>query len=367
MSRKKLLILIRKKFLSFSFFIFFVFPFITFSTIPQSQDSYVPPSSIFEKAKSDFLSGNLNSAYKNFLLTNFLKENPNWRELYFLTLVGLNKPYAAISFLQEQKKPTEKEKFYIETLIQRQGVEKGNLKFSEILSFPIPKEISKKIFSILENKDNYFVLTQTALYKINNSGKIVETNVFTGGKELFLDENGEVAVLTNDGFLLNGRKISFPFKIKSALSIAKAPEGNFYVLGENNELFKVNKEGKIIEERQLLIKKCLKIRTDSLFRVFILSSNGEISVYSASFEPLFVIDGNSSATALSGIKEFFVDYAGNPIILDKSGELFFFNFHKDFLGKSQKKKIRAKQFYWDGGKYLFLFDNKKVVLEKLEL
>jgi len=366
-NRKKLLILKKEKFLIFSFLNFFIVFSFAFSTLPPSPESNDPPAIVFEQARSDFLRGNLNSAYKNLLLTNFLKENPDWRELYFLTLVGLNKPLSAVSFLQEQKKPTEKERFYIETLIQRQGTEKENPKFSEILSFTLPKETLKKVSSIIESKGNYFVLTENSFYKIDNSGKIVETNVLAGGKELLLDEEGEIVVLTKDGLILKERKVAFPLQIKSALSFAKAPEGNFYILGENNELFKVNKEGKIIEERHLLIKKCLKIRTDALFRVFILSSNEEISVYSASFAPLFVMDGNPSATSLSGIKDFFVDYAGNPIFLDKSGELFFFNFNQEFLGKSQREKIRTEWFFWDGGKYLFSIDKRKSVLRKLML
>lgn len=367
MSRKKLSILKKEKFLIFSFLNLFVIFCLAFSTFPPSPEQTHPPNIVFEKAKSDFLEGNLNSAYKNLLLTNFLKENPDWRELYFLTLVGLNKPLSAISFLQEQKEPTEKEKFYIESLIQRQGVEKESPKFLEILSFSLSKEILKKVSSIIASKDNFFVLTENSLYKIDNSGKIIETTVLTGGRELLLDEDCEAIVLTKDGLILKEKKITFPLQIRSALSFAKAPEGNFYVLGENNELFKINKEGRIIEQRHLLIKQCLKVRTDSLFRVFILSSNEEVSIYSASFAPLLVMDGTPATTGIRGIKDFFVDYAGNPIFLDKSGELFFLNFNQEFLGKSQKEKIKTDWFFWDGGKYIFSIDKRKTVFRKLEL
>ncbi|MCX7829982.1 MAG: hypothetical protein N2445_02850 [Acidobacteria bacterium] len=367
MSRKKLWILKRKKFLIFSFFCFFIINCFSFSTFPPSPEEKKLSSLAFESAKQDFARGNLNSAYKNLLLSSSLKEDEGWRKLYFLTLLGLNEPLSAISFLQEQKKVTEGEKFCIETLLKRQGVELESPRFSESLRFSIPKEIIKKASFITENQGNIILLSENSLYKVDFSGKVLETRILTGGKELLIDKNGNVVVLTKDSIITKDAKIVLPLQINAPISFARAPEGNFYVLDESNELFLVSEEGRIIQQRQLFIKKCLKVRTDDVYRVYILSSNGEVSVYNSDFSPLTVLDGKPSTTGLNGIKDFFVDYAGNPIFLDKSGELFFFNFKHTFLGKTQKEKIRTDLFFWDGGKSVISVDKRKMVLRKLEL
>jgi len=366
-NRKKSLILKTKKFLIFSLFnIILAFCF-AYSTIPPSPEQNENLDEIFEQARRDFLKGDLNSAYKNLLLTFPLKNNKEWQELYFLTLIGIDKPLSAISFLQEQKDISEKSKFYLETLLEREGIEKAEPIFAEYFKVTLPQKNFKKISSIIESKNNFYVLIENSFYKIAPQGKILETTILNGARELLLLENGEVAVLTKDSIIIQGKKIVLPLEIKSALSFAKAPENCIYVLDEDSKLFMLNMEGNIIQERQLLIKRCLKIRTDSLFRVFILSANDEVSVYSSSFAPLFIMDGNPSVTGLGKIKEFFVDYAGNPIFLDRKGELFFFNFKQELLGKSQKETTRTDCFHWDGGKYLLSFDKKTSILRKLYL
>lgn len=367
MNKEKLWILKRKKFLIISFFSLLFSSTFAFLTLPPSPYENRSQNILLAQAEDDFVKGNLNSAYKHLLLSSTLNEDPKWKDLYFLTLLGLEKPLSAISFLQEEKNLSDREKFYLETLLKREGVDKESPKFFNSSQIPLQKEMIKKVCSIIQDKDNIFLLTETSFYKMNSEGKVIETSVLRDGKDLLFNTDNDVVILTKNSIILKGEKIVLPLQINSAVSFANAPEGNYYVLDENNKLFMINASGNILQERQLLIKNCLKIRTDKIYRVFILSSKNEISVYSSSFEPLFVFDGNSSLTGLNGMKDFFVDYAGNPLILDKSGELFLFNFKQEFLGKSQKEKFKVDNLFWDGGDFLLVLDKRKLVLRKLEL
>lgn len=360
-------ILKRKRLQIINFSLFFFLSFFAYSTIPPQFSDNENPETFFGKAKEDFLKGDHNSAYKNLLLSKSLKNDEKWRELYFLTLLGLNEPLSAISFLNESKRLSQKETFYLESLIKRQSFKQESPKFSETLKLILSKDILKKTFALVESENFILLLTENSLYKINSQGQIVETTNFLGGKELLLDNDNNVVILTNDSLIIKGKRIVLPLQIKSAISFSMAPEENFYILDNNSKLFLINSDGVILQERQLLVKNCKKIRTDKLFRVFILSSKKDILVYSPSFEPLFMMDLKPNLTGLGSISNLFVDFSGNPLILDKSGDLVFFNFKQDFLGKCQKEKIKTDCFFWDGGTTILALDKKRGFLRKLEL
>jgi hypothetical protein len=362
----------RKRLLTSSSLLFLFLSFNVFAqlTYPPSPDDLLEPGKLLSAARGSFLKGDLAGSYKYLLLSENLKTDQNCRDLFFLTLVGLDKPVDAASFLLELKNPSADESLKLELLSKRQGFTRAYSSFKpDTPPISIPKETAKKAAAVARGGDLFFVLTPLNLYGFSSSGKLISTLSLTNGRELIESPGERPFVLTSNSIITPSGTITLPLKIGDALSFARAPGDCYYVLDSAGRVFLLSGSGAILEERQILIKKPVKIRTDELSRIFILSGQeNDISVYSASFSPLFVLSPETQGASTGRAGDFQLDFAGDPLILDKSRkELLLFNFTKHFLGKSSNKSLSADAFSWDGGNGLTVLDKKKGVIMKVLL
>lgn len=330
-------------------------------TVPPCPDNRKEPRELLASAKVSFFKGDYPAAYRSLLLSESLSKESEWRKIFFLTLVGLDRPVDAASAILAEEDSSEDELSWCGLLLKREGFTRAYPAFKPEPTYgQIPREIAKKAISISENRDNLFILTPTALYKYSFSGEAVSTTSISEAKELMGNGDEDPIVLTSSSIICESKRTPLPLKIKNAASFARGNGDSFYILDGEGGVFLVDQSGSIIEERKLLIGKPIKIRTDELFRVFILSGKDkEVAVYGASFEPLFVLAPRNRDVSAGNIRHFDVDYFGNTLLLDKGKkELFFFNFRKDFLGKSCNKTARIDLFYWDGGDSFLALDMK---------
>jgi hypothetical protein len=367
-------ILPRKKLRAFSsaLFLYISFSLSAYLTYPPSSPGGLLPEKMFSQAKESFARGDLAIAYKYLLLSEDLRNDKEWQKLYFLTLAGLDRPSDAAAFLQELKGQSEELSLKLKLILDREGFARTYPAFKpDATSTAIPKEIAKKAISIAQGRDSLYMLTPLALYDISSSGAIISTLPISGGKELLMKEDGECLVLAANSIISASRTILLPLAVTSAVSFAGAPGGCFYILDSTGKVFLTDEGGRILEERQTRIPKPSRIRTDELFRVFIFSSGEkDISIYSASFSPLTVLSPEIQAQGISvgRISDFEVDFAGNSLLLDKSRrELLFFNFQKNFLGKSNDTIVCVDLFYWNGKDSLIALDAKKAKIMKVLL
>jgi len=293
-------------------------------TFPPSPGEKPDDARLLATARRSLFGGDPGAAYKHLLLSESgMAGDEEWRELLFLTLIGLGKPLDASAFVLGQKNASGRDRMRSELLLKREG----------------PLDSSPQAFRTI-----------------------------AGGKEI-LDGKGEPLVLTSSSIVSVSGTTQLPLRINDAASFARAPGGGLYILDSAGKVFLLDDGGKIIEERQILIRKPSKIRTDELGRVFILSDSGDdISIYSSGFDPLFVLDPAASGAPVGRVSDFRPDFAGNIIILEKgSKELSFFNFSKRFLGSSSDKAFQADLFSWDGGGSLTVLDRKKSSVMKVSL
>ena len=339
-----------------------------FLTFPPAQQGGMSSDAVFKHAKEEFFSGNLDSAYKNLLLSGSLKDEEEWRKFYCLTLIGLNRPVDAAAYRAGIKSPSEGEKKRLKYLLDRQGIERAYPRFKASgAPVSVSKEICKKARAVAMNNGSVFVLTDTALIEFDPGGKFLESAAFSDGRELLSGGESRATVLTGDCILTQSKKIVLPLEIVSAVSFARAPGGCFYVLDSANKVFLISREGSLLQERRILIKKPRKIRTDELFRVFILSAQDEVFVYSASFEPITVLSQKLRDAGTGSVSDIFTDFAGDLIFGGGGAQLFFFNFNQDFLGKSVKDDFRADIVWWNGEDTVLTLDKKRGVIRKIVL
>ena len=354
----------KRKFLTSSLFLLLVAScgLIAQPTYPPSPASAAGSEELLSAARNSFLEGDLPSAYKHLLLSEDLNGDREWRDLYFLTLVGLGHPADAAAFVLELKDPSAQESFRAGILLKRNAFASGTPQFKPAgKPLQISKEVAKKAVSIAEGKDSVFVLTPETLYTYNAGGGPPSFFTLTAGREVMPDEDGMPLVLTSDSIIRGSATVPLPLSIADAVSFARAPKNCLYVLDSAGKVFLMEESGRIIEERQILIRKPLKIRTDSLWRVFILSGGEkDISVYGAGFEPLFVLSPEAAGAPSGRLSDLQPDFAGNPMILDRSGkELILFNSSKSFLGRSSDRAFQADLFFWNGGERVLVLDRKK--------
>jgi len=339
-------------------------------TFPPSPGEKPDDARLLATARRSLFGGDPGAAYKHLLLSESgMAGDEEWRELLFLTLIGLGKPLDASAFVLGQKNASGRDRMRSELLLKREGPAREPARFlPETQVFRVPKEVARKAVSMAAAGGSVFVLTPEAFYTYPLDGSPQAFRTIAGGKEI-LDGKGEPLVLTSSSIVSVSGTTQLPLRINDAASFARAPGGGLYILDSAGKVFLLDDGGKIIEERQILIRKPSKIRTDELGRVFILSDSGDdISIYSSGFDPLFVLDPAASGAPVGRVSDFRPDFAGNIIILEKgSKELSFFNFSKRFLGSSSDKAFQADLFSWDGGGSLTVLDRKKSSVMKVSL
>jgi len=314
--------------------------------------------------------GEASSAYKELLLAGTMNDDRDWRELFFLTLIGLDSPLDAAASVLEERNASEDETARARILLKRSGFRRETPRFApEGKPVAVPKDVAKKAVAIAAAKGSAFVLTPDALYTYPESGAPPSFFTVTGGRELLVNGRGEPLILTANSLVSPSASIPLPLGITNASSFAQAPDGCFYILDSAGKVFLLDSSGKVREERQILIKKPSRIRTDSLYRVFLLSGGeSDISVYGAAFAPLFVMSPEALGVPSGKILDFAVDFAGNPLMLERGRkELLFFNYSKNFLGRSLERTFEADLFSWDGGGSLLVLDRKSCHLIRVSL
>lgn len=362
----------KRRLLTFSVLVFFVASLQLPAqwTYPPSAGETAQPDKLLPAARDSLFKGDLNAAYKYLLLSEPIKDDKEWRELYVLTLTGLDKPVDAAAFILGQKNPSAEELERSGILLGREGFRRETPRFkTEGKPLAIPRDIAKKAVSMACGNGSVFVLTPDALYTYPESGAPPSFSTLTGGREVMTGGGGQPLTLTANSIISGTKTIQLPLSITGAVSFARAPNNCLYVLDSAGKVFLLDEAGRILEERQILIRKPSRIRTDALSRVFILSgAENDISVYSAGFSPLFVLSPDAVGVPAGRISDFNPDFAGNPMMLDKSGrELLFFNFSKAFLGRSSDKDFQADLFFWDGGRTLTALDRKKGTIARVAL
>lgn len=361
-----------KKFRTFSFLLVLLasFGLAAQLTYPPSPGEEPEDARLLAAARRSLFGGDPGAAYKYLLLSEpGMTGDEEWRELLFLTLVGLGNPLDASAFVSGLKNPSERDRLRSELLMKREGFTREAARFlPDTPALRVPKEVAKKAVSIAAADGSVSVLTPEALYTYPLDGSPQAFLAITGGREILAGSGGPL-VLTSSSIVSVSGTTQLPLRINDAASFARAPGGGLYILDSAGKVFLLDEGGKIIEERQILIRKPSKIRTDALGRVFILSdSEDDISIYSSGFDPLFVLDPAASGAPVGRITDFRPDFAGNVIILEKGAkELSFFSFSKRFLGSSGGKAFQADLFWWDGGGSLTVLDRKKSSVMKVSL
>ncbi len=343
-----------------------------------AQLTYPPPpgerpagDQLVTESRKALFKGDPQAAYKYLLLSeNVMAEDAGWRELFFLTLIGLGNPLDASAFVAVHKNPSEMERLRSGLLLKREGFKSEAPRFlTGSPAFAVPKEVARKAVSIAANGNSLFILTPEAFYTYPLDGSPQAFRTMNGGKEVMTGDGGLPFVLTSHSLVSPSGTVQLPLRITEALSFARAPGNCFYILDSTGKVFLLDQDGKIIEERQILIRKPSRIRTDDLGRVFILSAaQDDISVYSAGFAPIFVLTPENAGAAFGKISDFRPDFAGNMMTLEKGGgDLFLFSFSRHFLGSSGGKAFHADLFWWDGYGELTVLDRRRGSAIKVSL
>lgn len=352
----------RKKHTIFSLFLLLLFFLninseITFPSLIKDEKEVI---SIFLQAKECFKRGELDKCYKNLMLIKKWKDDEEYRYLTFLTLIGLNAPFDAANFLKEYKISSAEENL-LNLLVERECL-KLSPSFENSKKIPLNKKSFKKIKSVAVNGETAYILNKNGLYCSNDGFKTFRVVALGNGIEILVGKDGKNVVLFTDSIFVDGKKIFLPLEILNPISFAFAPQGGFYVLSESGSVFLLDEEGRLIEERKLLLESPKKIRTDALFRVYILSQDN-IYLYDASFNPVKTFSEKLRVYGARGITDFYVDFFGNILILRRSGEVLFFTFFEDLLGTFSNEKSKIKKFFFSGGKHFYAVDKDLNLME----
>jgi hypothetical protein len=350
----------KEKQLTFNLALLLFFSFFTSAgdLFPCKVDESKEIESFFNEAKIDFYKGDLNSSYKNLTLLKPFLNDEEYRKYLFFTIVGLGEYFDAVNFLKDNS--SSKEKFLTNLLLKRDCLNMKP-KFEIKENFYIPKQIARKVRATIFDGESNIILDEKTCYKFDKNGKIVDSFPVMNGREISINHRGELVILSKDSVYMEKSRIYLPNEIEVPISLCSAPYDNYYILDGKGKVFLVDSSGKILEERQILIENAIKIRTDSLFRIFILSKDGVLYVYDASFNPLITMSEKLKINDIGKIEDFFVDYFGNPILLDKSNAIYIFNYSQNFLGKFYDEKFKVKSFYFDGGDFLIAVDKNGLV------
>lgn len=363
----KSLILKREKFLVISIVLILTLNCFSSTILSPVKTSDKNLNQIFEEAKQDFLKGDLNATYRKLLLINTFKGNPEYDELLFLTLIGLKENILAIDSLNSYKNSNEKLGKYYRWALERSGLLSDGT-FIETEKVMIKKENLKKVNGILFDNPSFYLLKENMIEKYGKDGKILETIFQQRNREGMILENLKTLMLSVDSITLPEEKIILPLKIENPISITKAPFNNFYLLDDKNTIYTISYNGNIVEKRELLIKNPRKIRTDNLFRIYILSKDGSIYVYGASFEPLYLFKKEefSEKFNLSRVIDFYVDFIGNLILLSSNGDVVFVN--NEF--KLIKRAYLSEKFdfiFFDGYEDLIGLNLKSGIIKRFKI
>ncbi len=353
------------KLLTFSISLLLFFSFLNFAgdLFPSKVDESKEIESLFNEAKADFYKGNLPSSYKNLMILKPYSNDEEYRNFMFFTLIGLGAYFDAVNFLKDNSSPEEK---FLSNLLLKRDCLNLKPKFAIKENIYISKQIARKIRGITSDGESNFILDDKTCYKFDKGGKIVDSFQVMNGSEISINQKKEAVILSKDSLYIGKNKIYLPSEIEMPISFCPAPYDNYYILDGKGKVFLIDSSAKILEERQILIKNAIKIRTDFLFRIFILSKDGILYVYDASFNPLITISEKLKINDIGAITDFSVDYFGNPILLDKNNAIFIFNYSQNFLGKFYDEKFKVKSFFFDGGEFLMAVD-KNGSIRKFQL